>query len=222
MMTKMNLFKRTSSKGIIFDITLTGTMLALVVVFQYLEQFMPWLGGALKINLSLVFIIMSWMISGYPWMIFLLLVRFVIGPSASLFSYTSIGIYSSFILLFSEAVFLINFIMFFYIFNFIIKNEMLGLILILLCSTIVTTLFLTLMNGLWISPIYWHLFAPSIPLYPKIINYYHNTSGLHMYLFFIPNYWEGIWLVMGTGNLLKFAIVSICLFPIIKIKRYLV
>ena len=221
MINKINLFKRTSSKGIIFDIVFTGIMLSFVVIFQYLEHLMPWLGGALKINLSLIFIIMSWLISGYPWMFLLLLIRFVIGPAFSSLSYTNVGLYSSFILLFSESAFLLFFIISYYIIKLFIKNEVLFLCLVLIVSTIITSLFLTMMNGLWISPVFWHLFNPQIPLYPGIINYYHDNTSLHTFLYGIPNYWAGIWSIMGTGNLLKFTIISLCIFPILKIKKYL-
>jgi hypothetical protein len=91
-------------------------------------------------------------------------------------------------------------------------------------ATFFSIIFLTIMNGLWLSPLFWKLFDNKLPMYPGIKDYYNNNpngKGLHSFLFFIPNYWAGIWTVMGTGNLLKFGIISFLIFPIIKVNRFL-
>ena len=220
--TSIKWFKTKSTKGIVFDMIFTGMMLSLVFLFNYLQNFMPWLGGALKINLSLIFILASWIISGYPWALSIIIIRTIIGPALGPFSYTIIGMYSTFLLFFSEAFYLIILISSFYLFKNLIKNQMLFLTLILSIATLISIIFLTIMNGLWMSPIFWRLFNPNVPLFPGVTEYYSNHDGLHGFLFGIPNYWAAIWTVMGSGNLLKFSIISVLILPIIKVSKYLI
>ncbi len=214
-------FKVQSGKGVTFDIIFSGIMLGLVILFTYLEHFMPWLGAALKINLSLIFLLMTWIICGAPWAGILLLIRTIVSPAFSGFAYTEIGLYSVSLLLFSDLIYLGCLLGAYYSFKIIIKNDILFLISVLSTATIISTLFLTLMNGLWMSPLFWKLFDKHLPLYPGIVDEYNSNTYLHVFLFGIPNYWAAIWTVMGTGNLLKFGLTSLLVFPMIKVSTFL-
>ena len=214
-------FKLQSNKGITFDIILTGIMLVFVILFDFLEKYMPWLGPTFKINISLIFIMIAWIISGAPWALILIVIRTIITPALGIFSYTEIGMYSASLLLFSEIIYLLLLLLFYYSLKKLIENNIIFLIAVFLLTTIISTIFLTYMNGIWMTPIFLRLFEKQIPLYPKIMNYYTSHPKLHVFLFGIPNYWAGIWIIMGTGNLLKFGVISLLILPIIKVSVHL-
>jgi hypothetical protein len=83
-----------------------------------------------------------------------MIVRLIVGPSLGPFSYSIIGIYSNFLLLFSELSYLVFLLSLFYIFKKIIKNQILFLVVVLSGATFFSIIFLTIMNGLWLSPLF--------------------------------------------------------------------
>ena len=220
----LSFFHTNSKKGPVFDIALTGMMLALVIIFQYLEQYMSWLSSeSLKINISLLFILITWLISGFPWAILLLLIRFIITPAFSSFQYSEIGWYSSFLLLFLEVLFILLFICTYSLLKKKIVNANILLITSLVLTLIISVVLFTFLNGVFITPLFWKLLFPTekIPWFPKIVYYYKTHSNFYIGLLGIKNYWAGIWILFGTGNLFKFTIIILLIFPLVKLLRYL-
>ena len=211
--------QRGYTNNINFKITFSGIMLGLVIVFQYLEQFMPMFNLFMNINLSLIFIMATIFVAGYRWGIVLLLLRFIIGPAISPLGYSPIGMWSHFILLSVGAIFMTIFIFLKKVLSKLISNEKISLVLVSLISIISTSIIVSLLNGSLFTPMYWHLMNGINFSINESYLVYEKIKGIAF--FNIPNYWVGMFVAFGVGNLVKFTIISIGFISIWKIMSIL-
>ncbi len=198
-----------------FKIAFTGMMLALTILFQYLEKFTPFAMGLMNINLSIIFIIATSYVVGFKWAVLLLVLRFALGPAVGTTGYSLIGLWSHSILLFSGSTFL----GLIHLFNKIIfkkMSEKKNLLLTAVATVLVSTIVMTVLNAVLFTPVFFYILkyvqAPTIS----------NAIGVYPpALFFgIPNYWGGIAVIFGVGNLVKFSIAIILFIPIWKITKH--
>ena len=210
--------QRGYANNINFKITFSGIMLGLVIVFQYLEQFMPMFNLFMNINLSLIFIMATAFIAGYKWAIGLLLLRLIIGPSISPLGYSSLGMWSHFVLLSMGIIFMTVFIVLKKAFLKFITNKKISLILVSLISIISTSIIAGLLNGVLFTPMYWHLMNNINFSINESYWVYEKIKGITF--FNISNYWVGMMVAFGIGNLLKFTIISVGFISIWKIIKH--
>ncbi|EFF41138.1 MPN527 family putative ECF transporter permease subunit [Mycoplasmopsis alligatoris] len=76
----MRFSKTNSSRNITIKITLTGMLLGLTLLFNYLSAFMPFAGTFLKFDFSLIFVFVTFYFVGFRYGIILLVIRFLLGP----------------------------------------------------------------------------------------------------------------------------------------------
>lgn len=203
-----------------FKITFSGLMLGLVILFQYLEKFMPIMDIYMSINLSIVFIMATIYVTGMRWAFLLLILRFIIGPAIGSTGYSTIGIWDHFILLSVGLIFMNTFFVFHkYIFRFI-SNEKINLLSTSVVSIIITSLLGAFLNGVIFTPMYWHLmnFQDDASISAAKESY----KWVYPIAFFgIPNYWAGMITAFGVGNLIKYSIASFAFIVLWKaVKHY--
>jgi riboflavin transporter FmnP len=148
-----NFFNAYKSRGIVFKISFTGIMLALVILFQFLEQFTPFFGTFVKLNFSLLFILPVFYFAGPQYGIMVLLGRFFIGPALSKYSYAPFENVAQFILLFCSVIVIITMYIFSSLFKKI-KSHNLKVILISSLTVLTSSIILTVINGLFFTPLY--------------------------------------------------------------------
>ncbi len=207
------------TNNISFKIAFTGMMLSLVILFQYLEKFMPIMDLFVKINLSIVFIMTAFYIVGWEWAMTLLLIRFFIGPAISSYGYSTLSIWSHFILLTMGFIYMMTFVL---IHKFIFKkystNKTLLLIISLTSTIIIVSLIGAFLNAILFSPVYWYImgFQKDISISASVKSYEYVK---YIHFFGIPNYWAGMFAAFGLGNLIKYSVVStifVALWKVIK------
>ena len=193
-------------------------MLSLVLLFQYLERFMPFAKTYMRLNISLIFIIATFYLAGFGWAFLLLVLRFAIGPAVGTTGYDVAALWAHFILFVSGIIFILFFIIFKWSLRSI-KNDSLKIGLSLIMTIIVSSLLNTILNGIFYTPVYFWLYklAPD----PSIASAQIAYKSANVFFFGIPNYWVGIFAVYIVGNMIKYAIVSVLFMSIWKvISRY--
>lgn len=207
------------TNNINFKITFTGMMLALVILFQYLEQFMPIFHTFMNINLSIIFIMTTLYIVGFGWSISLILLRFIIGPSVGAWGYSALGIWSQFILLVMGFIFMM---IFWISHKFIFKNinnEPKKLFITSIVSILITSFLGALFNGILFTPMFWYISSiqDSHSIYDSKITY----SKIYIIHFFgISNYWIGMFVIFGIDNIIKYTIISFSFISLWKIIKH--
>ncbi len=216
MQKKVNPFHAYKNKSVIQRISLSGIFFALVILFQFLETYMPFGDTYMNLNFSLLFILPVFYFAGPQYGLGIIVLRLIIGPAMSKLGYSSIGMVSHLILMISSLT-AIGFMSLYSTLFHNIKSNNKKLILISISTVISTALILTLLNGLFFTPMYWHVYgyidSVSIELAKRIY------PSISIKFFFIPSYWGGIFVVFLTGNLLKFSLVYVIYFPMSKVLR---
>lgn len=203
------------TKNVTYSITFTGFMLGLVLLFQYLEQFMPFGNTYIKINITMIFIMATFYVVGWEWAITLLILRFVIGPAVSPLGYSSLGIWSQAVLLICGALFMAIFTSIFYLLSKKM-NKRYALIYTSVISVILMSVIASMLNAVLFSPVYWYLLnyikTPSIAASKVAYSFVKDVA-----FFGVPNYWAGMLTAFGAGNLIKYSIVVIAFIPLWKV-----
>ena len=210
------------TNNINFKIAFTGMMLSLVILFQYLEKFMPIFEIFMKMNLSLVFIMATLYVAGLSWASLLLILRFSIGPAVGKYGYSTLGIWNHTILLVMGSLFIIIFYSLDKISHKIKINNNVRLLIISIISVLIISLIGPLLNGLLFTPVYWYL-VPERPIPTASLYDAKNAYQILKVPFFfgIPNYWGGMYAAYGLGNFLKYSLICAVFIPMWKIiKRY--
>ncbi|NQZ66030.1 MAG: ECF transporter S component [Mycoplasmatales bacterium] len=213
--------QRGYTNNINFKIAFTGIMLGLVLLFQYLEKFMPIMNLFININLSIVFIITTLYITDWKWAMILLIIRFIMGPAVSGMGYSVIQIWSHFILFVMGFVYMGLFVLIHrFIFRKYKSNYGKLLIISFGLTIIVTSLIGAFLNAVFFFPIYIYIIEGSSgSLFDSAKAAYDSSKDFAF--FGIPNYWLGMFAAFGVGNLIKYSVVSAIFVPLWKIvKRY--
>ncbi|RTZ68164.1 MAG: hypothetical protein DSZ21_02350 [Tenericutes bacterium] len=108
---------------------------------------MPLAGYFFKINLSIVFILFTTFVAGYGYSFILQLIRLVIGPSMSSLGYSDPGMFGMAISFF--AIFIFTSLAYLAYKTKLIKSKG-PIILSLIIITLITSLIMTLANGLFL------------------------------------------------------------------------
>ncbi|MBU4689757.1 MPN527 family putative ECF transporter permease subunit [Mycoplasma zalophidermidis] len=200
-------------------ITLAALMLALAIVCDLIGQFMPF-NGFLKFNLSLIFTLASFRFIGIWWGILVLLIMMFIGPSYSTFGYDVLGLLGHGMLILSQAIFILFYLIFYNYSTKLLKNkkafkaELIANLASLSLANVCATIVLIIINIFIVTPLYFYLFKViKIPTFTVMMNSYNTVKGL---FFYIPNYLLAGVIVYGTFNLANFAINSILLTSILN------
>ncbi|QJB71055.1 MPN527 family putative ECF transporter permease subunit [Mycoplasma sp. 1654_15] len=219
-------------KSTVFNITVSGVFLALSLIFFVLshQKFFTWpvvSSIGLKVDLSTLFILPIFVIANTLCGVAVLVIRFVLGPfivpSASL----DIDYFGNFILLFSSAIFIFLFLL---LNKFIFKNEgkqsistesqcsnskkklYKNLFLNLLCSTIVTSLLLTILNALFFTPVFFKLYKLTNNISPIDLAKKWNTDKVLKTFSLSLNYFLWAFVLYFPFNLVNFTVTSILFF----------
>ena len=205
------------TNNINFKISFSGMMLGLMILFQFLEKFMPIGGLYMSMNISIIFVVASIYITGYWWAILLLILRFAIGPAVGL-GYDLTQVWSHTILLISGFIYMNLFIIFHrYVFRKL--DSKLNLLLTGVITIISSSLIMAMLNGVILSPIYWQLLGytkhPSISEAKTAYSYVYEVAFLG-----IPNYWAGMLTAFGLGNLAKYTVTTICFIALWKVVKH--
>ncbi|CAM9099162.1 MPN527 family putative ECF transporter permease subunit [Mycoplasma marinum] len=215
-MKNSNLFHASSHKSVIHKIVFTGLFLGLVILFQYLERFMPLGFGFIKVNLTLLFILPIFYFAGPLYGILVLFVRYIVGVGMS-GGFNQISMVSHLILLICSIVTIILMYIYSSLFNKI-KSHNLKVVLILLSTLVTTSLILTGLNQIFFTPLYFAVLEKGgfkFSLNKSIQTYQY----IKMVYFNIDNYWAGTFAAYFTGNIIKYSIVFIIYFPLSKVLR---
>lgn len=177
-------------------ITHVGMILALVILFNYLANFMPF--GFLEFDFSLIFIVICFMYISKSGTFIIIFIRFLVGPSYSKLGYDLISVIGHIILALTTLLFIF---VYWFVNNFlqkIITNFYIKQSISLTISVIVVSFIITLLNGFLFTPIYFYLFNSVVNIhYQSLIVNWNQFKGL---FFNLPNYWLGIFVFYGTFN----------------------
>lgn len=197
-----------------FSLVFTAMTLSLSLLFSLISNFMPFILGAafLRIDIGMVFIFLTFIISKWKYGLTVLVANFIIHPILP-------GTNISFIELFyiGKLIYIITSLFYISIFIFCYKifNKK-HILLSLIISIFSTTIIVTLLNGVIFTPIFLYLISNgfySINFIELMQQY--TTSNLNL-IFITSNYWGGISLVYGLFNLFLLSINSALFLIIFK------
>ncbi|MCP4336671.1 MAG: hypothetical protein GY679_02340 [Mycoplasma sp.] len=224
-----NLFNAYKDTSLNHKIAFTGIFFALAIILQSVAKFMPFASTFIKINLSLIFILPIFYFAGMKFGISALILRTISGFGIEMFIITvnppdkeHINLFSIEAILFGHFILLLSSasaIFFMYCFSAAfskIKKHNYKLLLISIFTTFTTTIFLTILNMIFLTPAYFAIISHKSFSVSEAIKTYNYVTEFY---FFIKNYWAGTFVVYFTGNLVKFSIIYIIYFPLSKILR---
>lgn len=202
------------SKNNAFKVAITGMMLSLVLLFQFLERFMPFAETYMRLNISLIFIIATIYLAGFSWAFLILILRFIIGPAVGIAGYDVIALWSHFILFISGLTFILIFLGFKLLFKSV-KKDNVKIALSLIIAVLISSFINAILNGVFYTPVYFWLYklAPDASIASAQIAY----KSAKIFFFGIPDYWAGIFAVYILGNLIKYMIISVLFVSIWKV-----
>lgn len=212
------LFHAQKERSVIQKITFTGMMLSLVLLFQFLEKFMPLGFGYVNINITLLFILPVFYLNGFWYGVGVLLLRFGLGPLVSSGNYSTLNMVSQFVLLACESIAILYMFLFSHLFDFI-KKHILKLVVISSATIIATSITAALLNGMLFTPLYWYVLGYiESPTISNAMEAYPYAKELY---FFIPSYWPAMFGVYITANIIKFSIIYVAYIPMSFVFREL-
>lgn len=208
---------QSSNLSLLRKITLSAIMLTLVLIFHFLEKFIPLNFGYLKLNFSLLFILPIFYLCGFKWGFLLVVLRFIFGWALG--GYNILALISQLILLTYEMIAILALYFYSYLFRGKLLNKTLQLKYItILCLTILTTsLSATILNVLVFFPLFLALIGQQPFSLAWTIEQYNQSH--YIFFLFIPNYWFGTSVVYLIGNMIKFSSIFILYWPLSKILR---
>jgi len=146
------IFTKYKDKSDSTRIAFAGVFFGLVLLFQYLEQFMPFGDTYLNLNFSLLFILPIFYYSGPIYGFVVILLRFAIGPGISK-GYAPQFLVAHGVLMISSLVA----IAFMYLYSVLfdkVKNGNMKLVYISIATVLSTSLVLTVLNGILFTPMF--------------------------------------------------------------------
>ncbi|OYD27179.1 hypothetical protein EI74_0082 [Mycoplasma testudineum] len=225
----INFKKSTSNVVLVKKMVFSALMLTLVLLFSFLAT-LSGVFNFLNIDISIIFILITIVVAGYPFGFLLLILKLAIGPSFN-GSYHAIGMIGHLLVFIAFLTFIT---LFYLILNvaFLIKsknnklkktkfvvNDMLKelkyyeIILYLVLATIITTLFMSTLNTFIFNAIYFNLFRMiEDASLSTIVRTYNQNDALRVFFFYIPNYYAASYSLYITFNLIQFGISTVVAF----------
>lgn len=118
----------------------------------------------------------------------------------------------------SHLIFVTIWFSFLQIFKKFTKNNYVSINLSLIASIILISLILTIINGIFFTPLYWWYYGMLHSIsFVEAINKYNGGEIGHIILLGMPNYWLGIFALYISFNLIKFVLISYLFFIVICI-----
>ena len=192
-----------------FRVSFVAIMLALIFLFQFLEKFMSLGMGYVKLNISIIFIIVTYFVIGLKYSLLLFILRFAFGPAIGSNGYSDIGFWSHFILLVYGFLFFATFILMYKWSNNLTMSIMFAIFKIALISG--------LLNGLLFTPVYWAIFKDGYGLPVNLAKTQETYAYLKDIAFFgISDYWGGMFAIYTLTNVIKFSIVGFVLYSVLQ------
>ena len=192
-----------------FKIALTGMLLGVAMLFQYLSQFMPLVLGLMDINLSFIFIVPIFFLADYKFGMIALLIRMILGPAIQK-GYTSPEMIGHFVLFVTSFIF-IHLLLLAKKLK-VIKNKY-AMYISIVSVVILTSLIMSLLNGVLFIPLYEWSFGNGF-MWP-----FGNQFSNKIFAWGIENYWAVVFAIFTTGNLINLSISSFALIGILRVKK---
>lgn len=118
----------------------------------------------------------------------------------------------------SHLIFVTTWFSFLQIYKRFTKSNYTSINLSLITSIILISLILTILNGLFFTPLYWWYYGILHSIsFIEAMNKYNGGEIGHIMLLGIPNYWLGIFALYISFNLIKFLLISYLFFVVICI-----
>ncbi|WP_027123867.1 MPN527 family putative ECF transporter permease subunit [Mycoplasmoides pirum] len=201
-----------------FKLVFCACMLGISTLFAFIGTFIkiPFFAQmSLDIDISIIFIIPIIFICSLKWALLSGFINAILH-----FAWNASNWIGILILLISNLLTILIFSFFKYIVekNENIKPKKTKWIYIWFLSIIFLTLFLTILNGILFTPLYWWWISPGLFTNINFIEtskIYNENPNLHIYLLGIPNYWAGIFGLYSFFNLIKFVLISLFSIPIL-------
>ncbi|WKX02612.1 MPN527 family putative ECF transporter permease subunit [Candidatus Mycoplasma mahonii] len=192
-------------KNINFRIAFAGIFLGGGLLFQFLSKFMPLVPQLMDINLSLVFIVPIFFISGYWMGMMTLIIKYILGPA--------IGRGYNPPEMIGQTILFVAGLLFIHLLLIaqkarLIKNKY-GMYIGITIITLFSSFIMTTLNGVLFVPLYF-MAASDEPF--KFGSY--NISWGN-----VTQYWAVIYLVYLTGNIINYGLTSLTLIAIFKVKK---
>lgn len=212
------------TKQTIKKISITSIFLSMAIIFSYLSTWMPldFLSPFLKINLSSIFLGIILLSVNFKYAVFSTIVSSFVQFAGASPSTTYVGVLINMIsnLIFISILFIINKLL---LPRTLKKSHNLQLGLKKynvkwhyaseILTVLLTSLTLTVLNGILFTPLNWYVFSllPGLNSisFLEAESIYNSSSGAQVLMLGIPNYWAGIFALYMSFNLLNFSIVSI-------------
>ncbi|WP_434336780.1 MPN527 family putative ECF transporter permease subunit [Mesomycoplasma conjunctivae] len=206
-----------------FKLSITGILLSISLLALYFSHTLlnwPIFTLGLKVDLSTLFILPIFMVSGIYFGILALIIRFVLGPFIIFQGIESTSLQAQY---FSHFIFLLSSIIFLFTFTFLdwiankkdlqAKKNKKKLFLHLLISVLTTTFLMSILNGFWITPTYFYIFrlTESSSYFATLNKWSQIADNFGAKNF---DYWGFIALAYIPFNLLNFAITSLLSVPL--------
>lgn len=199
------------------SMALTSIMLALNAIFSFVSNTylpLPFLSSFLTFDISLIFLVPIiflcdkkwWIIASFGSGLFTFLWSGVGGWVGAIFN-VIVNVCFSFLFFCSKKIYTKD--------NKLNKKSF---IFSLVVKLIIIILFNCLLNGFLFTPLYWWTFnvinSPNFLLAEKI---YNSNESLRLYLFYMPNYWSGIFTLYSLFSLLKFGAIFLLSIPLVML-----
>ncbi|VEU60656.1 Protein of uncharacterised function (DUF3816) [Mycoplasmopsis bovigenitalium] len=201
------------NKRISLKISLTGLLLALMIVFDVWSQLMPF-NGFLKFNLSLIFTLTIFQFIGFKWGVFSLITLFLFSPAYSSLGYDIAGLFGTFMQVLTQFVFVMSYLLlnklFFRDKNQKIKSKNLADLFKIIFAILSTTLIMVAINIFFATPLFFKLFKLS--KHYDFIHFSKEYGKFKALFFFIPNYYLGTFVTYFLFNIANLSINSIVIY----------
>lgn len=207
-------------------------MLALVILFQYLEGFMKFGFGYVNFNFSLAFILATLVVAGYPFAFMLLALRFILGPLLSGNGYVPTSVIGQIVLL-TAGVIVISL---YFLWTKLIEKRFIkwtansaffqkkyviditGMIFTLLIATQV----ITFLNAVLFTPWFYAVFSGTWNAPLSLQETAQTYDYIRQFYFYIPSYWGGIYAVYTAFNTVNLAITFIIFQALTRVTKQLI
>lgn len=187
----------------------SGIMMSITLLFQYIERYVPLNLGMVNINLSFLFILPIFYLSGFLFGFSSMIIRFLVGPLFAPTGYATMIVFTN--LLITETI-LIGLIYFFSL-VFYKKNDRLFYTLTL--SFISILIISPVLNGLVFFPILLMVLTDIDKIDAEIAA--EGFDKFRGFFFGIRNYWGGMFATYGTLAAVTYGTIFSIYYPMSKI-----
>ena len=212
--TKKHLYENTKK---VQKTTLLALLLSISLILNVITSQIRWpFASFLNIDISLMPIIISMFIFSFKESFLLLTIRWIF---ITIMNVNEPVVWFGPLVQYIFALFyLIVILLFLKITKNYIKNNGFRILISLTVSIIITSIFATFNNWLWMTAIYWRLYGQDVPINPNEFNQFLlENQWARIYFGNIPDWHSGVWMVFIPFNIFKFGAVSLQAIPLISI-----